>query len=70
MTEKKIIIPVKGMHCVSCSMLLEQALKNVSGVRKASVSHSNNNAIIIFDSTKTSEKNLQQEIIDVGYKVN
>jgi len=36
---QKFIIPIKGMHCKSCEMLVEDQLKEVKGVKKAIVNH-------------------------------
>jgi len=40
------IIPIKGMHCKSCEIVLSEKLGAISGVSKVSVKFGTNNAII------------------------
>jgi copper chaperone CopZ len=37
--QMKKIINIRGMHCMSCEILLEKELKNLKGVKLLSVSH-------------------------------
>ena len=43
---KKIIIPVKGLHCRSCETLVKEKLEAVDGVKSAEVSVKNSVANI------------------------
>ncbi len=56
---------IKGMHCNSCAMLIENTLKD-KGV-KSSVSYSKGKAEIDFDEDKISEKEVIGEIEKLGY---
>ncbi len=35
---KKTLIPINGMHCRSCELLIEGELCNIDGIKKAEVS--------------------------------
>jgi copper chaperone CopZ len=44
-------IHLKGMHCRSCEILIEEELKKIKGVNEVSVSHTNGTADISFEDT-------------------
>jgi sulfite exporter TauE/SafE/copper chaperone CopZ len=64
MTTKKF--KIKGMHCNSCSNLIENSLKNK--VNSVSVSFSKEEAVIDFDESKISEKEIKNIIKKLGYE--
>lgn len=64
---KKITIKVKGMHCKSCSMLIEDVLEDL-GV-KSKVNDKEGIAIVEFDENKVSEEKIRAAIKKEGYKV-
>lgn len=45
----KIIVPIKGMHCRSCELLIEDSLKTIPGIKKVDVSHKTGKAELFFD---------------------
>ena len=53
---------ISGMHCTSCSNIIERELKKVSGVTKASVNFAVEKAIVIFDPQTTSIEDLIKPI--------
>jgi len=66
-TRGKKIFKIKGMHCNSCAMLIEEKLKNK--VENISVSYSKEQAEIEFDENKISEKEIKEIIEKCGYEV-
>src|SRR3989338_5012677 len=66
---KKIILPIKGMHCASCAMNIEKKLKKVSGVKSANVNFASEKAHVEFDAAKTDEAYLEKAVKDAGYEV-
>lgn len=58
---------IEGMHCNSCAMLIENELKDKSGVKKVSVSYASEKAEIDFDEKKISEKKIKEIIKKLGY---
>lgn len=44
-------IHIKGMHCRSCEILIEEELKKIKGVKDVSVSHTKGTADISFEDT-------------------
>lgn len=62
-------IAVEGMDCPACAATVEKKLKEVSGVRKASVSHEQGKVEIEFDPGSASLEQLARVIEDAGFRV-
>ena len=65
---KKINVKIKGMHCKSCSMLIEDSLEDI-GVKKSTINDKTGVAIIEFDESKVSIEEIKIAIKEEGYKV-
>lgn len=65
---KEIKLNIKGMHCEGCSSRLERILKNLDGVKNASVSLENKSAIITFDESVITENSIKEAILDGGFE--
>ena len=61
-------IGVNGMTCVGCEVTLEENISKIEGVVSVKASHTEKNAIIEFDSTKTDIKTITKTIRESGYK--
>ena len=55
MMVKKENFSVQGMHCVSCAITIEQALKKVPGVKNVSVNSVSEKAAIEYEEPATPE---------------
>jgi Cu+-exporting ATPase len=64
---KKSDLAVGGMHCASCSSLIDRSLSKVEGVKSSNVNFATGKATIVFDETKTSVKNLIEAIEKKGF---
>lgn len=60
---------VKGMHCVSCSSVIEKTLKKITGVESADVNYSTEKIKISFDPTKTNPQEFSKHIEPLGYSL-
>ncbi|MEZ4156908.1 MAG: heavy metal translocating P-type ATPase [Candidatus Paceibacterota bacterium] len=60
---------VKGMHCASCSSVIEKTLKKIAGVESAEVNYGTEKAKVSFDPTKTNPHNLSKHIESLGYSL-
>lgn len=58
---------IKGMHCASCSSLIEMTLKKIEGVFSVEANYATETAKISFDETKISPENLSKKIEPLGY---
>lgn len=65
---EKMIVPIRGMHCKSCELTLEENIKQVSGVKKVEVSHVSGRAKIWYEH-KPSLNNISKAVETAGYMV-
>ncbi len=61
------ILNIEGMHCTSCSSLIEKSLKQTPGVQEANVNFASEKARIKFDPSKTNASELQKAVANAGY---
>jgi copper chaperone CopZ len=60
-------LKIKGMHCKSCKMLIEDALDDL-GV-KSNVDNEKGTAVIEFDESKITLEEIEKVIVKEGYQV-
>lgn len=60
---------VKGMHCASCSSVIEKTFKKVEGVHSAEVNYGTEKAKVSFDPSKTNPHDLSRHIEPLGYSL-
>lgn len=65
---EKIVLPIKGMHCRSCELLIEEHLLAIPGVTKVVMSYKKKRAEI-FASHKIQEERLKHAVEQAGYEV-
>lgn len=68
MNNIKKTFTVKGMHCASCVLIIEQSLKKVDGVSEANVNLMTEKATVTYDSDKVTDKELVSAVSNVGYR--
>jgi Cu+-exporting ATPase len=64
---KKINIDITGMHCASCSTIINRALNKVDGVIKANVNLTTNKATVEFDEKKANVAEFVKVIEGKGF---
>ena len=62
-------LEVKGMTCEGCENAVVSSIRKLEGIQEAKASHSAEETIVKFDSTKTSIEAISEAIADAGYKV-
>jgi Cu+-exporting ATPase len=65
--ESKETLLVKDMHCVSCALTIEKALKKIEGVKEANVNYATGKATVVFDESKVGLIDLEKAIEKAGY---
>lgn len=74
----KIIVPIKGMHCRSCELLIEENLKSVPGVKKVGVNYKTGKAEVFIEKKSGMEarefvedisETIRQVVKDTGYDI-
>jgi len=66
-TAEETTIPIEGMHCASCVLRVENALKKVPGVAGASVNLATEQASVAFDPQACTLDSLYQAVEEAGY---
>lgn len=66
---KTVTFVVKGMHCASCQMLLQENFEETKGVKSAKVSFKDGKAEIEYDESKTDLNALKKVITNEGYSI-
>ncbi len=66
---KKIIFTIFGMHCASCAVSIEKALKKEEGIFEINVNFASEKAFIKFDSKKINVFDIKKVIKKTGYDV-
>lgn len=66
---EKIQIPIKGMHCKSCEILVEDNLREISGVEKCEVSHKEQGAIVYYEGAAPDMGMIEKSIRSAGYEI-
>jgi P-type Cu+ transporter len=66
---KKINLTISGMHCASCSTLLEKALTRTNGVSTANVNFSTGKATIEFNPDVVTQSDFAKLVKKKGYSV-
>ncbi len=66
---KKFIIPINGLHCKSCEILVEDQLKKINRVAKVSVNHRRNMAEIYYENEKPELNQIAEALKKTGYSL-
>ena len=65
----QIHLVVKGMTCEGCEKAIVASIEKLDGIKEASASHTEEEAVIEFDSTRTTVDAISRAIADAGYSV-
>ncbi|HBU07288.1 MAG TPA: hypothetical protein DEB09_04360 [Candidatus Magasanikbacteria bacterium] len=65
----KINIPIQGMHCKSCEILVEGELKKIANIKKVEVNHKTGMAEINYEGNKPEADLISQAVENAGYKI-
>ncbi|MBI2108095.1 heavy metal translocating P-type ATPase [Candidatus Woesearchaeota archaeon] len=66
---KKVILPIKGMHCASCAATIEKSLKRLKGVSGANVNFASEKAAVDYNASAVKEEDIVKAIENAGYDV-
>lgn len=65
---KKKIVPIRGMHCASCEILIGEELKKIPQVTSVSVRHRKGEAEITYSGASLSDEAVDRAVKDAGYE--
>lgn len=66
---RKNTIPVSGMHCKACEVLLEKTIRNLDGVEKVSASQSKGAVEVSYEGTVPDWNAVESVITENGYSI-
>jgi sulfite exporter TauE/SafE/copper chaperone CopZ len=66
---KKITVPVSGMHCRACEILIEKKLSDIPEIKSSQVSYKKRTAEIHYTVQKPNDKEIENAIREAGYSV-
>jgi Cu+-exporting ATPase len=64
---KKTDLDIKGMHCASCSTLINRALSKTECIKEANVNYATGKALVIYDDNKLKDDDLIKIVQSKGY---
>lgn len=62
-------LQIGGMHCATCVLTVEKALKKLDGVYNATVNLATGKALVDYDPNKVSDPKFEEAVHDAGYEV-
>ncbi len=65
----KITVPIRGMHCASCELLVSEQLKKIHGVRTVHVSQKRALAEITYEGDRLNPAALMRAVQEAGYEI-
>ena len=65
---KKISFEIQGMHCASCAVTTQDALRKVNGVESADVNYATGKATVSFDESQAKDADLYHAVKENGYE--
>lgn len=67
MPTTEAVLDVTGMHCHSCSAMIDETLADLPGVVAATTSRANNSSTVSFDADTVSVDQIVAAIAELGY---
>lgn len=64
-----ITLKLSGLHCVACSLTIDDELESILGVFSATTNYAKQESVINYDPTKVELSHLHTIIEQLGYKV-
>lgn len=68
MSQATARLTTTGMHCSSCSMLIDMTLADVSGVESSHSDYAEGSTVVVFDDEVASVQAIVDAIRSVGYE--
>jgi len=66
---QKITVPIIGMHCKSCEILVEEKLSEISKIKKIDVDCRKGEATLYYESQRPSMAEIENAIREAGYSI-
>ena len=63
-----LTMDIRGMHCGSCAMLVDETLEDLPGVIKSSTNLRKGCSTVVIDASRTSPAKLVKAVSRLGYR--
>lgn len=67
-TQQTVTWRITGMHCSSCSILIDEAVEDLDGVTSSSTSLKRKSTTVTFDATRCDTGQIVATIVEAGYQ--
>ncbi len=67
MAENTVKFKTTGMHCPSCSMLIQMSVGELDGVSSVESDHRTGTTTVTFDDATVTPERIVEEIVKAGY---
>lgn len=64
-----INVPIRGMHCASCEILIKEKINKLSGITNVKVSHKRGEAEVYYCGNEPSAEDIRKAVQAAGYDV-
>lgn len=68
MKNKKVSLNLAGMHCASCSLIIEKSIKKLPGIESATASYGAEKADVVYDPNKVKTEDIIGAVKKAGYE--
>jgi copper chaperone CopZ len=68
MSETTANLKTTGMHCSSCSMLVDMTVGDLEGVTEVKTDHASGDTVVTFDDSRVTLDAIVESIREVGYE--
>ena len=66
--QRMIKLKIKGMHCVSCALSIDNTLEDLPGVTSVNTNYARAIPQVIFDPQQVVVDQIQAAILELGYE--
>jgi Cd2+/Zn2+-exporting ATPase len=63
------VLPIEGMDCSDCAMVVEHSLNRIDGVLNARVNYAAQSLLVEYDSRQVNRRAIEKRVNDLGYSV-
>lgn len=66
---EKIILKIKGMHCISCAINIDGELEDLDGIVRSVTSYAKSQTAVEYDSEKINISKIKKVVEELGYEI-
>jgi len=66
---KYLTVPIKGMHCRSCEILIEDKLRELDRIKSVDISYKTGEAIIRYEGEAPTQSLINKVVAEAGYSI-